>query len=249
VEDAIMGTIDPDEMPGAGARQGRTPEGEAAAATRRDAPGLAVWERIAGLEGGSRDPFEDPYGPSPHCFSSNDVVRMFSIGAQAADVDHLSQCAPCRQRVNRYASVTSQELLVPARAAGRWLPRIGARLSRKEPRRITAPALVYMPEAIGVAAGSGHVGRVRVQLIADPDANLQGRNFHLEGAVTATAGRVLVGDNDAFPWVEFDNAVLSPDTVDALKRHHRITDRVSVRAEAPEHDVVIGTTDVELHRS
>ena len=219
-------------------------------AARRDGPALAAWERVAGLEGGTRDPFADPYGPTPHCLSSNDVVRMFSLGAQAADVEHLGRCAPCRERVARYAAVTSQELVVASRAAGRWLPKLAARLSGKarRPATATAPALVHLPGVIGVAAGTGKVGRVRVQLIADPDTDFQNRSFHLDGAVTATAGRVSVNEGDAFPWVEFDNAVLSAGTVDALKRHRRVTERIAVRGEAPERDALIGTADVELQR-
>lgn len=227
------------------------PEGrrsEPQPADTRDGAGLEIWERIARLEGGIRDPFADPYGPTPHCFSSNDVVRMFSLGAQAADVNHLSQCAPCRERVNRYASVTSQELLVPGRAAGRWLPRIADRLARRPPPRKTAPVLMHVPDVIGVASGTHAVGKVRVQLLADPAADLQDRQFELAGAVNATAGRVLVGEGEAFPWVEFDNAVLSVQAVNALRRHRRITDRILLSGEAPARDAVVGTSDIELRR-
>ena len=244
-----MARLDPARHP-APDGQGTKKAGPGGPSARRDGPALAAWERVAGLEGGTRDPFADPYGPTPHCLSSNDVVRMFSLGAQAVDVEHLGRCAPCRERVARYAAVTSQELVVASRAAGRWLPRLAARLSGKarRPATATAPALVHLPGVIGVAAGSGKVGRVRVQLIADPDTDFQNRSFHLDGAVTATAGRVLVNEGDAFPWVEFDNAVLSAGTADALKRHRRVTERIAVRGEAPERDALVGTADVELQR-
>lgn len=61
--------------------------------------------------GGEKDPFADPYGPTSNCFSANDLVRMFRLGAVQRDVDHLSDCAACRERVERFSRVAGGALL------------------------------------------------------------------------------------------------------------------------------------------
>src|SRR5262245_37759039 len=65
-----------------------------------------LWQQIADLSGGRKNPFEDPYGPTPECFSDNDVVRMFQLGAERRGAVHLRRCDPCQTRVQAFAQLT-----------------------------------------------------------------------------------------------------------------------------------------------
>ena len=64
---------------------------------------LYGWDIARRFPGGDKDPFEDAYGPTSACFSSNDVVRMFKLGATLRAREHFTGCTECRDRIGKQA--------------------------------------------------------------------------------------------------------------------------------------------------
>src|SRR5262245_59806457 len=71
-----------------------------------------IWEEAEAFEGGQKDPFDDPYGPTINCFSDNDIGRMFMLGVLPSDRRHLDECDVCWKRIERNAA--AMESLAPS---------------------------------------------------------------------------------------------------------------------------------------
>src|ERR1044071_1384411 len=143
-----------------------------------------IWEQAEALEGGGKDPFNDPYGPTRNCFSDNDVARMFLLGVLPSDRQHLEECAVCRQRIERNAA--AMESMAPPEAPHGlrgWLrsmggilsgprpARLGERLQRHPGPSVGARALVFVP-ATSFVRPDGQVRMIRMQLLAH-DRNVE----------------------------------------------------------------------------
>jgi hypothetical protein len=193
------------------------------------------------LEGAGADPFAEPIGPTPDCFSSNDVVRMFRLGALQRDVDHIRSCAVCRERVEAFSRVLGKPLeAAPARSSSRTA---GERIRRRPvPSAAGAHALVHVPSEYAVS-GSAVVEPVRVQLVAGPVSNLRNVKVRLNGALSAEVADWSSGGEE-FPVLEVRNVKPSQEVLQGLKRHKRVTGRIVVQVGDS-----TGTADVVFRRS
>jgi hypothetical protein len=106
------------------------------------------------------------------------------------------------------------------------------------------PTLVFIPQplAINVAYATA-TDPLRMQLVMKPGEELREAKISLEGPLEST-GRVI----DAGGWVEFPEVKVSGGVTDALSRHNRITEQITVRAETAEGPQVIGASNIELWR-
>ena len=190
------------------------------------------WETLYDRAGGQKDPFADPYGPTSQCFSSNDIVRMFRLGALARDVDHLKACPACAERVRRDSLATGAEV-----------PDL---LETTEVTVGACRALLHIPVAVSVI-GSGEAEAIRVWVTAAIASACKGLSLHLEGAVEAEAVcPMTVPDGD---WAEvlFQGSRVSPEVLKQLKRHARVTEQVTLRAASSElHKQIVGTSNIDF---
>jgi hypothetical protein len=210
------------------------------------------WEKLAKLSGGRKDPFADPYGPTEECFSANDLVRMFRLGALTRDVKHLTGCEVCRERIQRYAVATGLGTRVSKlRNAWRSLPTFLSGWSRDS--AVTAgrvPTLVHVPATCFVDVDRGSLGTVRVHLLTNTSTDVRNMTLRLEGPVTAgKSGSVVDVDASGFAVVEFYNVQASGKVLKELGYHTRITDQVVIRADAPDRrGQLVGTSNIELQK-
>ncbi len=167
---------------------------------------LDKWLKISELPGGVKDPFAEPYGPTENCFSSNDIVRMFRLGATRLDYEHFAKCGACEERIGKYAKVTEQP--VPAK---RW-----NWFGRALPSSATAQkALIYSP-AICMVDPRGFVQSIAGEVLTNVNPELQGMMVTLKGPVT---GSVMPGwDGKSF---RLKNVKASPEVVEMLRDHRQ----------------------------
>ena len=176
------------------------------------------------LEGAQEDPFAPAVGPTPDCFSSNDVVRMFRLGASERDVDHIGLCGFCHERVEAFASVVGRQL---APSSSSWLSDMWGRIRSVQPGvPVGAHALVRVASACAVT-GSRIVEPVRVQLVAGQVRKLHNVRVTVAGAIS---GEVVGWSSGAerFPVVEVRGVQASGDVLEALRHHKRITEKVVI---------------------
>ena len=217
-----------------------------------------LWEQLAELPGGRKDPFDDPYGPTEECLSDNDIVRMFRLGAETRAVHHLSSCKDCEARVEAFARVTGKEAAHAKPAAhaggiqaGSWFT--GLFGGKPAPADLfiamTGRTLVYVPSECLVKLDDGKVASIRVQLITRNVDMLRKMNVYFKGPFSAESHAIVV-DKLGYPSIELHNVKVSKDVVSGLKGHTRLTKQLEVRVGASANDVcLIGTSNVELRRA
>jgi len=207
------------------------------------------WELLYQMPGGTKDPFQDPYGPTSECFSSNDVVRMFELGALSRDVSHLSRCKECRERVERFGEVTAPELAQSMYRSVPWWRKASQGFRTPQPAfaALASPqTLVYVPTTCSVNLAQGSVDTIRMQLITRRVDDLRRCTLRLEGPVTANAG-CLVAGSEPYPWVEFHNVQASDDVIRELRLHNRITELVFLKVGETEQRLCLkGTSNIEF---
>jgi hypothetical protein len=196
--------------------------------------------KIEELYGRGDDPFATRFGPTPDCFSSNDVVRMFQLGALRRDVDHVQDCDFCRERIEAFSRVMEKQLKTAASRPRGWRRWLG---QSAKPESVGAPALVHIPSAYAVTR-SAVIERVRVQLVAGQVRSLQNVKVRLNGALSAEVPNWSSG-NESFPVIEMSNVKPSGKVLEALKRHNRVTEQVVIEVgESLEHPQLTATADV-----
>lgn len=174
---------------------------------------LDLWKRIGELPGGKKDPFTDPYGPTSNCFSSNDIARMFHLGATLRDREHLKACSECRDRILRFAEATKQP--VPAK------PKAGL---HKPYRVVCAPkALVYSP-AVCTVNNLGIVQAIDMEILTNVSSNLQGLTLTLRGPVIGSARPSWEGK-----CFHIKNVRASSEVVKVLQDHNRFMQPVELQ--------------------
>ena len=203
--------------------------------------------KAEGLDGAGGDPFATRVGPTPDCFSANDVVRMFRLGALHRDMDHLRACGFCLERVEAFSKVVGKQLATTPNRS--WLEGWRERFSSTPmPTLVGAHVLVHIPSAYSIA-GAAVVEPVRVQLVAGHIRNLRNVKVRLVGALTAEIPDWSSG-NEQFPIVEMRNVKPSGDVLQALKRHNRVTKQVVIEVgESLDRPHFMATADVEFTRA
>ena len=193
---------------------------------------LEFWQTLYDRAGGQKDPFADPYGPTSQCFSSNDIVRMFRLGALARDVDHLKACRACAERVRRYSLATGAEV-----------PDL---LETTEAAAGACRALLHIPAAVPVI-GTGEAEAIRVWVTTGMASECKGLSLYLEGAVEAEAVCPMAVPGEDWAEVLFNGSRVSPEVLKQLKRHARVTDQVTLRAAISElHKQIVGTSNIDF---
>ena len=199
-------------------------------ATKREV--WEIWEKLYNLAGGQKDPFDDPYGPTSQCFSANDIVRMFRLGALARDVDHLKACRACPERVKRYSLATGAEM---PEHVGMAAAAVGA-----------CRALLHIPAAVPVI-GTAEPEDIRVWITTGMASAYKGLSLQLEGAVVAEAVCPMAAPGEAWAEVLFKSPRVSAKVLKQLKLHARVTDQVTLRAARPEmQQQIVGTSNIEF---
>lgn len=193
------------------------------------------------LYGPGEDPFLTRVGPTPDCFSSNDVVRMFRLGALERDVEHVRTCNFCRDRVEAFAKVMDRQLKAVASGSRRgWKNWLG---QAPGPASSRAPVLVHIPSAYAIA-GSALVEPVRVQLVAGQVRNLRNVKVRLIGALSAEVPDWSSG-SESFPVIEVSDVTPSVEVLKALKRHNRVTQQIVIEVgESLEQPRLTATADI-----
>jgi hypothetical protein len=200
-------------------------------------------ERLAGE---AQDPFSVGYGPTPYCFSANDIVRMYRLGAQKSDVDHIQTCDACSVRVQRFAEVMGQRAHaeVPAQQPRDWWRRLGWG-SPAVPA--AAHALLHVPTAWSVV-GTRLGEPVRVQLVAGSIRHCSNVTVRVAGAVAGEVTNWSPG-KEQFPTIELHDVKVSHDVLDALRNNYRVVQRVVVAfGDSAERPAVTATANVEFTR-
>lgn len=205
---------------------------------------VALWGSLAEQEGGGKNPFDDPYGPTTDCLSSNDVVRMFRLGAESRVSDHLRACDSCMARIERFAQVR-QPAVAAAPSKGRWWQILPA--AEPLPAPAFRPALVHVSSMCAVMQGR-MAAPLRVEILTRDHDALKGMQVWLDGPIKGVAGE-LHFEKGAFPWLEIEHGLISPDVKDKLRKHQRFTDRLEIRvgpsAEKPR---LVGRSNVAFTR-
>lgn len=190
------------------------------------------WDVISRLPGGDKDPFDRTYGPTLDCFTSNDIVRMFSLGAAERDVAHLNRCRACKNRLDRFSNAKTAPVTKPL-AYGRPEP---------------AKAVLYIPDAVPVSASNLVTEPFLITFAAPVDSASVDFNFRLEGAVSATAlAADAQRDKDGWVHVTFEKASISNEVAQNLSRHFSLTDQVTLVASSPGCDLV-GESNIDFVR-
>ena len=200
--------------------------------------------RRAEEQSDERDPFSSPYGPFPDCFSSNDIVRMYQLGALKRDVEHLGRCDACSVRIERFAQVMNQRAVArPVR------PRLRDRLGwGRVPTPVGSYVMVHVPPPSPVVGA--RIGEpLRVQLLAGGAIqSLRNVKVRVGGAVAGEIAGWSAGD-ERFPVIELTNVTVSADVLDALRRHARVTEQVVIDVgESLDRPQVTAMANVEFTR-
>ncbi len=190
-----------------------------------------IWERLYD-PAGDKKIFDGRYGPTPQCFSANDIVRMFRLGALARDVDHLKACRACPDRVKRYSLATGAEMP----------EHVGTADAAVGPCR----ALLHIPVAVPVI-GTGEAEAIRVWVTTGMASACKGLSLYLEGAVEAEAVCPMAVPGEDWAEVLFKGPRVSPEVLKQLKRHARVTEQVTLRAAKSElHKQIVGTSNIDF---
>lgn len=185
---------------------------------------LALLEKLAKEPGGDADPFTTRYGPTPECLTSNDVVRMFDLGAESHAAGHLSACTACRGRVERYMAAT-QPVRVPQRSRGLW-----SRISQWAPAPAPAlrPALLHVARMAAIGAQGQLAGPLRVDFLSADASRFKGMQCWVSGSIEGAGGVVQV-DPQGLPYFEIRQANVAGKVRDSLRRHARAIEKLEVR--------------------
>jgi hypothetical protein len=207
---------------------------------------LSAWQRLNELPGGKKNPFEDPYGPTSDCFSSNDIGRMFRLGALHRDVSHLAACKDCPDRITKY-SIATQHEMPQARA-----PRSVLNVFWRRPAKaiLVAPkALMFIPSACSVSLEQGSAKSIRIEVLTPLKDDLRRMTVKLEGSVFGTAvSEWKVGDN-GYPCFEFNNLQVSQEVLKGLADHNRFTEQVLFRIGESDQTRLSGTSNLEFKKA
>ena len=69
-----------------------------------------IWNNIHGLDGGDRDPFETPLGPTKECLTANQVVSCVKDEARDPKVvEHISKCSACNKRIDQLSDLINHD--------------------------------------------------------------------------------------------------------------------------------------------
>jgi hypothetical protein len=196
---------------------------------------LDALKRIGKLPGGKKDPFADPYGPTSNCFSSNDIARMFQLGATLRDRAHFTECSACRERIVNYAEAI-QPTAVPHKG---WF-------GHSEPiRAVWAPkALVYSP-TVCVVNQRGIVPSIAVEILTNVSPELYEMKLTLNGPVVGS-----VVPNWEGKRFQIHDVPVSPEVVRILRGHQGYMQPVQLQfgasADAPQ---LIANCSLEFSRT
>jgi hypothetical protein len=165
-----------------------------------------VLKKIGQFPGGKKDPFADPYGPTSNCFSSNDIVRMFDLGATLRDREHFQACEACKERIVKHAEAMQPP--VTARRK-RWFG-----VGEPVPAAGWAPlGLVYSP-ATCVVDQQGMVESIAIEILTKVSPELEGMEVTLNGPVVGSVVPEWKGNR-----FYIRNVQVSSDVVRILREH------------------------------
>jgi hypothetical protein len=216
------------------------------------------WERLAKLPGGDKDPFEERYGPTPDCFSNNDIVRMFELGAEKRAAAHLETCDDCSERVDQFAEargvatyMIAAAAAAPARKPGLFGSWFGPKPVPAVASGLAGQALAYAPSACFVRNGT--LENVKVQLLTKKWAELRDMKVYLCGSILEGSEPIVVEqvkDVEGYPLIELHNVKASSNVMSTLKDHARLTQQIEVCVGTSPSDVrLVGRTNIELRRA
>ena len=158
------------------------------------------------------------------CLTSNDIERIFQLGALERDVNHLSHCNLCTYEVKVYCNLVQRQFTVEALESNKFIDRLRRFKNSGETAPYTSALLFVHSKEIVISMIDTDI-RIELQVVAPRDFCLRvdEHTLRLSGAVSANYAKIINADKGL---LLFETAVPSKMIRNSLKDHYRVTDSV-----------------------
>ena len=193
-----------------------------AAEMKRNPENTRVLEIAKALAVDREGDFDLPLGASENCLSARALVRLIKGGAEGVELEHLLECPPCLENLERL----DPDLLEPSPS---FVADALSQVANEEtPTRAASPAKHALAAVLGLQDKVLHVAKplakthlaLRCTVIPVFDKRLlkliAPESLRLEGAIKATSGEIVERDLD------HDG---TPDVIEITFRHGSLSSR------------------------